>query len=182
MLSVVEVRPRGPGDPQCVKTPFDERRHHEHPGFIDLAEAIELRISSLYELAAGNATDPPIATQRIKLAHDERNHANILRTGKVYYKSMPDLFAGLMMDEAEAREALKEAEKHLVQFRENALSIFNQLKVMLDYEKRFERIQMGASVKINDEKLKELFSGLRKGDQTHIVVLGTLIDMLRDKA
>jgi rubrerythrin len=151
------------------------------PEFIDLAEAIELRVSSLYELAAANTSDPPIANQLKRLSREELNHANILRTGRTYYESMPDLFSGLMMDETEAQEALKKAEEYLVQFRKEKLPILSQLKVMLDYEKRFEKIHMGASVKIKDEKLKELFNGLKEGDQFHIVVLGTLIDMLRDK-
>ena len=152
------------------------------PEFIDLAEAIELKVSSLYELAAANISDPPIAAQLNKLANDEINHANILRTGQTYYVSMPDLFYGLTLDEPEIREALKTAEEFLIEFRKKNSPILSQLKVMLDYEKQFEKIHMGASLKIKDEKLRELFNGLRKGDQSHIVVLGTLIDMLQDKA
>ena len=152
------------------------------PEFLDLAAEIEVNVSDLYNAIVANTSDQPIAHQLKKLANEEMKHANILRTGKSYYQSMPDLFTGLTMDETEAQEGLKKAEEYLVQFRKERLPILSQLKVMLDYEKRFEKIHMETSVKIKDEKLKELFYKLGKGDQSHVVVLGALIDMLRDKA
>jgi rubrerythrin len=149
--------------------------------FLDLAEEIELKISDLYTIIAGNSADPPMANQLKKLAAEEINHANILRTGKAYYEAMPDLFAGLTMDEAEVRAALKEALEHQAAFLQKKPPIHHQLQTMMAFEKRFEKFHMGAAVKIEDQKLRQLFMSLRKGDHSHITMLDALIATLQEK-
>jgi hypothetical protein len=149
--------------------------------FLDLAEEIELKISDLYTIIAANTADPPTASQLKKMAAEEINPANILRTGKAYYEAMPDLFAGLMMDEAEVRAALEEALEHHAAFLQEKTPLLHQLQTMLEFEKRFEKIHMGASVKIEDQNLRQLIMGIRKGDHSHITMLDALIAMLRQK-
>jgi rubrerythrin len=151
------------------------------PDFIDLATDIEVNVSGLYNAVAANTSDRPIAQQLEQLADEELKHANILRTGKSYYQSMPDLFTGLTMDESEAREGLKGTEALQTLFSQKRTSLLTQLQSMLEFERRFERIHMGASVKIENESMKQLFVGLSRGDHSHITLLKALIDMLQER-
>ena len=102
------------------------------PEFLDLATEIELMASELYKLLAANVNDPPISVQLEKLSNEEVNHANILQAGKTYYESMPDLFAGLKVDEQDARESLKEAIGHHALFLQKKAPILRQLQMMLE--------------------------------------------------
>jgi len=151
------------------------------PEFIDLAAEIEANVSSLYNAIAANTNDRPIAQQLEQLADEELKHANILWTGKGYYQSMPDLFVGLTIDESEVREGLKGTEALQKLFSQKRTSLLSQLQSMLEFERRFERIHMGASVKIENESMKRLFVSLSKGDHSHITILMALIDMLQGK-
>jgi rubrerythrin len=151
------------------------------PEFIDLAIEIELIVSDLYQLIAANTTDPPLAKQLGKLSQEELNHANILQAGKSYYAALPDLFADLAISEREAREAFKEATEHHALFFLKQTPILRQIKMMLDFERRFEKLHLDVSVKINDQALKTLFINLKKGDHSHIATLSAMLDMLKER-
>lgn len=151
------------------------------PEFLDLAADIEAVVSDLYHAIAANTSDRPIAQQLEQLADEELKHANILRTGKSYYQSMPDLFVGLMMDESEVREGLKGTVALQTLFSQKRTPLLSQLQSMLEFERRFERIHMGASVKVENESMKQLFVSLSTGDHSHITILKALIDMLQGK-
>ena len=150
------------------------------PEFLDLAAEIEVNVSGLYRAIAANANGQPIAQQLEQLANEELKHANVLKAGKSYYQSMPDLFTGLTMDESEAREGLKGTEALQTLFSQKKTPLSNQLRSMLEFERRFERIHMGASVRIENDSMRQLFAGLSRGDHSHITLLKALIDMLQE--
>jgi len=148
------------------------------PKFLDLAVELETQISLLYDTIAKRSGDPPIATRLIALANEEHNHANVLRRGMKYYKELPGLFTGFAMDANEAEVGLLEARIFCASLGQGKIPLIDGLKKMLELEKRFERIHMGASVTITEPSLKKLFATLTKGDQSHILVLQGLIESL----
>jgi rubrerythrin len=146
------------------------------PKFLDLAADLETQLSMLYDTIAERSGDPPIATRLKTLANEELNHANVLRRGKRYFEGLPDLFTGFTMDDNEAGAGLKEAKIFHASLSQSKIPLLDRLKKMLKLEKRFEKIHMGASVKITEPSLQKLFATLTKGDQSHILVLKGLIE------
>lgn len=145
--------------------------------FMDLAAGLELGISDLYKKIAEMSRDEPTAARLRTLAKEEINHANSIRRGKRYLEEMPDEFSGPMMSASDVNKGLEEiaAFKSLL---EAAPPLSDQLRKILDLEKRFEKIHMGALVTIKDPSLKRLFNTLAKGDQSHMLVLLGLIESL----
>src|SRR4030042_3223628 len=150
------------------------------PNFLDLAEALETQISLLYNTIAERSGDPPIAARLKALANEELNHANVLRSGKRYFKELPDLFTGIAIDENEAKVGLEEAKMLYASLSHGKIPLIDGLKKMLGLEKRFEKIHMGASVTITEPSLKKLLTTLTNGDQSHILVLQGLIESFGD--
>ena len=146
------------------------------PKFLDLAVDLETQISMLYNTIAERSGDPPIATRLKTLANEELNHANVLRRGKRYYEELPDLFTGFTMDDDEAGAGLAEAKIFHASLSHGKIPLIDGLKKMLEFEEKFERIHMGASVKITEPSLKKLFTTLTKSDQSHVLVLKGLIE------
>ncbi len=145
--------------------------------FLELGEEIETIAAKLYEGLSGLTTDPAIAKQLKSLAAEELNHARIIRTGKTYYIEMPDLFTGLALDDAEVLATVEEARSVYALLVPGA-GLLDSLKKMLKMERRFERIHVAASTKILEPSLHKLLSDMSKGDQSHMVVLQRLIEML----
>jgi len=150
----------------------------EIPKFLDLAVDLETEISKLYELIAELSGDPPTASRLKAIANEELNHANALRRGKRYYEEFPDLFAGLIMDENQAVTGIEELRVFRASLGQGKIPLADSLEKLLAFEKRYERIHIGVSVKIAEPTLKNLFAGLSKGDQSHISVLKVLIESL----
>jgi rubrerythrin len=150
--------------------------------FIDTAAELEAEISKLYEALAKNSGDRPVASRLLKLADEEIQHVNLLRRGKNYYEEMPDLFTGLTMDPGDVEAGLNDLRAFHARLGKEKASLAGQLKRMLEFEKRFEKVHMGVSVNIKDATLRDLFSNLTKGDQSHILVLKALIDSFGETA
>jgi len=148
------------------------------PKFLDLALELEAEISKLYELIAALSGDPPTASRLKAIASEEINHANALRRGKRYYEEYPDLFAGLTMDMNEAAAGIEELKVFRASLDRGKVPLVDSLKKLLEFERRYERIHVGVSVKIVDPTLKKLFAGLTKGDQSHILILSALIESI----
>ena len=148
------------------------------PRFLDLAEELETQISKLYARVADSSGDPPIAARLKALAGEELNHANAIRRGKRYIEEMPDEFSGPTMSHADARAGLEEIMAFQSALKAVNLPLGDQLRKLLDLEKRFEKIHIGVLVKIKDPSLKRLFNMLSKGDQSHMLILLGLIDSL----
>jgi rubrerythrin len=146
--------------------------------FLDLAVDLETQISLLYNTIAERSGDPPIATRLKALANEELNHANVLQTGKRYYKDLPNLFAGLNMESGEAEAGLLKARILHASLDQGRVPLIDGLKKLLELEKRFEKIHLATSAIITEPSLKKLFAALSNGDQSHILVLQGLIESL----
>ncbi len=147
------------------------------PKFLDRGEELETIASKLYEGLAGLTTDPTIGRQLQSLAAEELNHARIIRTGKVYYTEMPDLFTGLTLDDAEVLAVIGEARSAYAALAPGD-RFLDRLKQMLVLERHFERIHIAASTKISEPSLHKLLADMSKGDRSHIVILTRLVEML----
>lgn len=148
------------------------------PRFLDLASELELKISELYGTIANLSCDTPVAKRLRKLADEEIKHANILNIGKAYYKEMPDLFSGIEMDESEALKGLRDLRAYHAWPLQREYPLASQIKKMLEFEKRFERIHMGVLAEIKEPTLKKLFFDLTQGDQSHMQVLAGLVESI----
>jgi len=148
------------------------------PNFLNLATELETEISRLYEQIADASGDPPIGARLKSIANEEINHANTIRSGLKYFEGLPDLFAGATMDESELRTGLEEIRRFRRSLASGKVRLLDNLQKLLEFEKRYERVHIGASMKITDPGLKQLFAGLAKGDQSHIENLKILIESL----
>jgi hypothetical protein len=146
------------------------------PKFLDLALELETLISKLYTTIAELSGDPPIAKQLKILAGEEINHANAIRRGREFYEEVPDLFAGITMDETELAMGLEEARIFRAYLAQGKVPLLDGLKKLLGLETRFERIHIGASVRFTDSSMKNLFENLTISDHFHILVLKGLIE------
>lgn len=146
--------------------------------FFDLAVDLEVGISDLYKTIADHSGDEPTAARLRTLAKEEINHANAIRRGKRYIEEMPDEFSGPTMSAAELRKGIEEISAFQRALEKGSLQLSDQLRKMLDLEKRFEKIHMGALVTIKDPILKRLFVKLSKDDQSHMLILLGLIESL----
>ena len=146
--------------------------------FMDLAVDLELGISELYKQIADQSGDEPLASRLRTLSKEEFNHANAIRRGKRYLEEMPDEFSGPTMSAAEIVKGHEEITTFQRELDKGSLSLSDQLRMMLGFEKRFEKIHMGALVTVKDPILKRLFLKLSKDDQSHMLVLLGLIESL----
>ena len=146
------------------------------PKFLDLAVELELQISALYTALADLSNDPPVARRMNLPAKEELKHAAILRSGKQYYDAMPDLFVGIALEESELVNGVREIKSYILSLKKRNVLFVNNLKKLLELERKFERIHLGASVQVKDPTLKGLFINLSNGDNIHIGTLKVLID------
>jgi rubrerythrin len=147
------------------------------PKFLELGEELETIASKLYEGLSGLTTDPAIGRQLKSLAAEELNHARIIRTGKTYCTEMPDLFIGLTLDDAEVLAVMEEARSAHASLAPGD-RLLERLKKMFEMERHFERFHVAASIRISEPSLHKLLADMSKGDQSHMVVLKQLIEML----
>ncbi len=148
--------------------------------FLDLGTELETLVSSLYEEIAKLAGDEATSKQLIKISREELNHANSLKMGKNYLKEVPDIFTGVSIDEGELNSDLQKCKELHGQLLQH-LAFLPSLKSILDLEKRFERVHLGASVFVSDNHLKQLFQALSQGDQNHIATLTGMISNIERK-
>jgi hypothetical protein len=146
------------------------------PRFLDLAVDLETQLSKVYEALAERCGEPPIAAQLKALANAEINHANIIRRGRRYYDELPDLFAGIIMNEIEVAAGLEEARILHTSLSHGEISFPDGLRKLLDLEKRFEKIHIEVSVRFTDSSTRRLFDSLAHSDKSQVEVLKGLIE------
>jgi rubrerythrin len=144
--------------------------------FLDTAIDLETQISELYNTIAERSGDPPIASRLKVIANEELNHANVLRRGKQYYEELPEYFPGFMIDADDAGKGLGEIKEYQASLGDGRILLLEGLKKILDFEKRFERIHLTASMAIREPSLRKLFVNLMGADHSHILVLQGLIE------
>ena len=142
--------------------------------YLILGDELETLISRIYLKVAAITHNNLTSNALIKISHEELNHASTLKMGKNYLKEAPDIFHGVDIDEAELQQGLKDC-KELYERIHPMSSVLSCLISLLDLEKRFEKIHLGASVIVSDAHLKRLFQALAGGDQNHFKVLQEMI-------
>ena len=148
--------------------------------FLDLGAELESQISSIYEKIAMLTVDEAVSKQLIEISREELNHANALKMGKNYLKQAPELFLAVNMNEEELNAGLAELGILQTRLKETTL-LLPALRWLLDLEKKFERVHIGASVLLADVHFKELFRALSKGDRNHVATLTQIISSFKGK-
>jgi rubrerythrin len=143
---------------------------------VTLDEAIELeqRIRSCYEFL-GRLTQDGVAAELRELAHEEKSHINVLKTGKNFVVRTPDLFGQETVSDIEIRLGIKAAADVEEGLKTQKLGSSQALKKIYDLEKKFERVHMNTAVEFKDYSLKKLFEALARADAEHRQRLERLI-------
>jgi rubrerythrin len=141
---------------------------------LDQGTLLEETISSCYECLAQVCPDSAVAWRLRKMAREEKNHANILRSGKSYLKMVPSAFGVEIMTAGEIKAGLGLAQDLLRTLSETG-DFAAGLSMLLELERRFEKVHLDTSVEIKDPSLKKLFHDLSLEDKSHIQSLEEII-------
>ena len=144
---------------------------------LDEAIALEEKFSSCYEHLSRAAGDGQSAELKI-LAREEKNHANVLKTGKNFVFRAPDLFGQERISDIEIRLGIKAAADLQDDLIAGKADFRQGLKRLHDLERRFERVHMSTAAEIKDFSLKKLFEALARADAEHRQRLERLIARL----
>jgi rubrerythrin len=135
---------------------------------------LEETISACYEALARLSSDKTISWRLNRMALEEKNHANILRSGKSYIKMAPAAFGSEIMTIGEVKAGIGLAQDLLRMIRQTS-NLEDGLKMLLDLERRFEKIHLDTAVEIRDASLKKLFHDLAQEDKTHTQALEEIL-------
>lgn len=146
---------------------------------VTLDEAIDLeqKIQSCYEILSRITADG-IAAELRQLAHEEKSHINVLRTGKNFVIRAPDVFGQETVSDTEIRLGIKAAADIEEGLKAQKLEYAQALRRVYDLEKKFERVHMNTAVEFKDYSLKKLFEALARADAEHRQRLERLIALL----
>jgi rubrerythrin len=146
---------------------------------VTLDEAIELeeRILSCYALL-GKFTQDGFAEELRQLAHEEKSHVNVLRTGKNFVIRAPNAYDQETVSDSEIRLGVKAAAELEVALKAQKLEYSKALKRIYELEKKYERIHTNTAVEFKDYSLKKLFEALARADAEHRQRLERLIARL----
>jgi len=135
---------------------------------ITMDEAIELeeRIQSCYGLLS-KATQDGVAQELKQLAHEEKSHVSVLRTGKNFVVRAPDVFGGEAVSDTELRSGIKAAADLEERLKAQKMEYPRALKRICDLEKKCERIHINAAGEFKDYFMKKLFEALARADAEH---------------
>jgi rubrerythrin len=142
--------------------------------FINLGIKLEETISTCYECLEGLSSDQTVSWRLNKMAQEEKNHADILRSGKKYIKLIPDAFGVPLMTVGEIKTGLRKAQGLLRTIRQTS-NLEDGLKTLLELERQFEKVHLDTSIEIRDPSLKKLFQDLSQADKTHTQSLEEII-------
>jgi rubrerythrin len=148
--------------------------------FLDLGIRLEETISACYEGLCRLSSDQALSWRLKKIAQEEKNHAQILESGKKYARMVPAAFGKEMMTAAEIKTGLRLASGLLKKIQKKS-DLQASLKTLLKLEKRFEKVHLDTSIEIRDESLKKLFLNLSQEDKTHTQSLEEIISALDSK-
>ena len=90
---------------------------------------------------------------------------------------MPDVFGIELMTAGEIKGGFTLAEGLQKMIRQTS-NLEDGLKLLLELEKRFEKVHFDTSIEIRDESLKKLFKDLSQEDQAHAKSLVEIISSL----
>lgn len=146
-----------------------------------ITQAIELEnlIGEIYRLASSLSPDEFLARELARLADEELQHVNQLRTGRNYLARAPEAFGQPAIDEEEMLQGIKSAQELLARIEGRKLLLPQILAELKNLESQFEKIHLNTLMEIQDESLKKLFQVLAGEDQKHVKRLSHLLDLLQ---
>lgn len=144
-------------------------------------EAIDLEnlVAEIYQLAAELAPSENVSRELVRLAGEERDHANLLRAGRNYQARAPEAFGQARVSKEELLEGIKTAQDLLARIENKKLLLPQILEELIRLEDRFEKIHLHTLVEIHDESLKKLFQRLAGEDREHLNRLARLLELLK---
>lgn len=146
-----------------------------------IIEAIDLEnlVAEIYQLAAELAPNENISRELVRLAGEERDHANLLRAGRNYQNRAPEAFGQARVSKEELLEGIKAAQDLLAKIENKKLLLPQILAELIRLESSFEKIHLHTLVEIHDESLKKLFQRLAGEDRDHLNRLTRLLELIK---
>jgi len=146
---------------------------------VTLAIELENLIGEIYRLAANLSPEENIGRELARLAAEEQQHVNLLRTGQNYLTKAPEVFGQLAISEEEMLLGLKKAQELLAKIENRKLLLPQMLEELRELEREFEKIHLNTLIEIQDESLKKLFRVLAGEDEKHVERLEQLLESLK---
>jgi len=146
---------------------------------IIMAIDLENLLAEIYQLAAELAPSENISRELVRLAGEERDHANLLRAGRNYQARAPEAFGQTRVSKEELLEGIKAAQDLLARIENKKLLLVQILYELIVLESRFEKIHLQTLVEIQDESLKKLFQRLAGEDRDHLNRLARLLELIK---
>lgn len=146
---------------------------------IIMAIDLENLLAEIYQLAAELAPSENISRELVRLAGEEREHANLLRAGRNYQARVPEAFGQAGVSKEELLEGIKAGRDLLARIENKRLLLPQILDELIKLESRFEKIHLHTLVEIQDESLKKLFQRLAGEDRDHLNRLTRLLELLK---
>lgn len=146
-----------------------------------IIEAIDLEnlVAEIYQQAAELAPSETISRELVRLAGEERDHANLLRAGRNYQARAPEAFGQARISKEELLEGIKAAQDLLARIENKKLLLPQILEELIRLEDSFEKIHLHTLVEIRDESLKKLFQRLAGEDREHLNRLARLLELVK---
>jgi rubrerythrin len=143
---------------------------------VTLAIELENLVGEIYRLAANLSPEDNTGQELARLANEEQQHVNLLRTGRNYLTKAPEVFGQPAISEEEMLLGLKKAQELLVKIENRKLLLPQMLEELRELERELEKIHLNTLVETKDESLKKLFRVLAGEDEKHVERLEQLLE------
>jgi len=134
---------------------------------LDLAERMEEGLSECYGSLAKLAKSDELRRGLERLAQEEIDHRNIIRTGRNYLFQAPEAFAQPAMRAEDLQEGLDRCRGLLERLEREKTTLNSALGDVFRLESIYEKVHLSTCLEINDEGLRKLFQALSQGDAEH---------------
>jgi rubrerythrin len=145
---------------------------------LDLAEELESGLSTCYRKLAELTRDEDISERLQRLAEEEINHRDLIKTGKSYLIQAPEVFRDVRMPADELREGLEQCESLAGRLEKASMDFPVGLEALAVLESTAERAHLSVLLELSDPELERLFQALAQGDAGHRLRLERLLSDL----
>jgi rubrerythrin len=144
---------------------------------LDSAIRLEEKIFACYEILSEIAQDGLSGELKV-LAHEEKSHISVLRTGRNFVFRAPEVFDRETTSDIEIQGGIKATSDLQADLEAEKADFQRGLKRLHDLEKKFEKVHLNTATVINDFSMKKLFEALARADAEHRQRLERLIARL----
>ncbi len=146
---------------------------------ITLSIELESLINQIYLMVSDLSPEEKISRELARLAGEEQQHVNLLRTGRNYLTKAPEVFGQPAISDEEVLLGLKKAQELLAKIENRKLLLLQMLEELRELERDFEKIHLNTLIEVQDKSLKKLFRVLAGDDGKHIERLSELLESLK---